>query len=230
MAKGKKIIGGLILIMILASVAIFFLPRPTSVEMSHPSEPPVVVNEEASPTQQPSDHQQKESVMVIMEIEAGNYKGHIEIELYPDKAPQSVANFLKYVDEGFYDNTIFHRVIDNFMVQGGGFTQDMQQKETHPPIQNEASNGLRNEVGTLAMARTNVVDSATSQFFINVNNNEFLNHRDKSPAGYGYAVFGKVVSGMEVVNHIKGLPTGNQGYYSDVPKQTVFIRSAKRKL
>lgn len=166
--------------------------------------------------------------MVIMEIQMGDYKGQIELELYPDKAPITVANFLKYVDDGFYDGTIFHRVIDNFMIQGGGFTPDMQQKPTQAPIKNEAGNGLKNEVGSIAMARTNDPDSATAQFFINVNNNEFLNRQDPS-ASDGYAVFGKVTAGMDHVQRIKSTPTGTAGYFSDVPKETIKIISMRRK-
>lgn len=153
-------------------------------------------------------------------------KGAIEIELYPDKAPVSVENFLTYVNEGYYDGLIFHRVISNFMVQGGGFDKDMNQKPTKAPIKNEAGNGLTNDVGTLAMARTNVIDSATSQFFINVANNDFLNHRDESVQGYGYAVFGKVISGMEVVNEIKSVKTGIVKGSQDVPIEPVTINKA----
>ncbi len=166
-----------------------------------------------------------ENPIVIMETSMGT----MEIELYADKAPVSVENFLKYTDEKFYDGTIFHRVIDNFMIQGGGFSGDMQQKQTHDPIKNEADNGLKNERGTLAMARTGVVDSATSQFFINVKDNEFLNYKDKTPRGYGYAVFAKVVSGMDVVDKIKVVKTGKKEMRSDVPLEQVVIKSVKRK-
>src|SRR5208283_1452700 len=138
-------------------------------------------------------------------------EGLIKIELWPDKAPETVKNFLTYVDEGFYDGTIFHRVIGNFMIQGGGFTPDMKQKPTHAPVKNEASAELKNDRGTIAMARTNFVDSATGQFFINVVDNVSLNHRDNSPAGFGYAVFGKVIDGMDVVDKIKGVATSNSG-------------------
>lgn len=153
--------------------------------------------------------------------------GEIVVELFAEQAPASTANFLTYAREGFYDGTIFHRVIGNFMIQGGGMTPDMKNKKTNPPIKNEADNGLKNERGTLAMARTQVVDSATSQFFINVVDNDFLNHRDKSPAGYGYAVFGKVVKGMETVDAIRKVPTGNAGFHQDVPKEAVIIESAR---
>ncbi|MFZ0944477.1 MAG: peptidylprolyl isomerase [Syntrophobacteraceae bacterium] len=150
--------------------------------------------------------------------------GTIKIELWPGKAPETVKNFLQYVDEGFYDGTIFHRIINNFMIQGGGFTQDMRQKPTHAPIRNEAAAELKNDRGTIAMARTGVVDSATAQFFINVVDNMSLNHRDNSSAGFGYAVFGKVIDGMDVVDQIKGVATSNQ----DVPVKTVVIESIKR--
>lgn len=154
-------------------------------------------------------------------------EGTIRIELWEDKAPITVKNFIRYVNEGFYDGTIFHRVIDNFMIQGGGFTADMVQKKPHEPIKNEAGNGAKNDVGTLAMARTNVIDSATCQFFINVKDNEFLNHRDESPAGFGYAVFGKVIEGMEVVDKIKKVPTGTAGHHQNVPVKPVVIETAR---
>jgi len=154
-------------------------------------------------------------------------EGTIRIELWEDKAPITVKNFVRYVNEGFYDGTIFHRVIDNFMFQGGGFTADMVQKKPHEPIKNEAGNGAKNDIGTIAMARTNVIDSATCQFFINVKDNEFLNHRDESPAGFGYAVFGKVIEGMEVVDKIKKVPTGSAGPHQNVPVKPVVIESAR---
>jgi len=153
--------------------------------------------------------------------------GVIKVELYPDKAPVSVKNFLAYVKEGHYDGLIFHRVIRDFMIQGGGFTKEMKERGSKlPPIKNEADNGLKNDRGTLAMARTSVVDSATAQFFINVVNNDFLNHRAKTPQGYGYAVFGKVVEGMDVVDKIRAVPTGNAGMFQDVPLQPVTITKA----
>ena len=150
-------------------------------------------------------------------------KGDLEAELFADKAPISVKNFLSYVEKGHYKGTIFHRVIENFMIQGGGFDKSMKEKSTGAPIKNEAGNGVKNEVGTLAMARTNVVDSATAQFFINVVDNGFLDHRDNSESGFGYAVFGKITSGMPVVNKIKAVKTGNRGPYSDVPVEPVVI-------
>ncbi|MNF60202.1 Peptidyl-prolyl cis-trans isomerase A precursor [compost metagenome] len=150
--------------------------------------------------------------------------GQIEIELDPVKAPISTKNFLEYVDKGFYNNTIFHRVIPGFMVQGGGFTQQMQQKDTNAPIKNESKNGLHNVRGTLSMARTSVPDSATSQFFINVKDNDFLDPgRDA-----GYAVFAKVVKGMDVVDIIVNTPTTSKNGMRDVPADPVFIKSAKR--
>jgi peptidyl-prolyl cis-trans isomerase B (cyclophilin B) len=154
-------------------------------------------------------------------------EGPVKIELWPDKAPITVKNFLRYAEEGFYDGTIFHRVIDDFMIQGGGFTPDMKQKKPHEPIKNEASADLKNERGTIAMARTNVVDSASSQFFINVKDNTSLNHRDDSQAGYGYAVFGKVVEGMDVVDRIKKVKTTTVGPFQNVPAKPVMIESVK---
>jgi peptidyl-prolyl cis-trans isomerase B (cyclophilin B) len=154
--------------------------------------------------------------------------GDITLELYPDKAPGTVKNFLTYVDDKFYDNTIFHRVISGFMIQGGGFTDDMNEKSTHSPILNEADNGLKNDKGTIAMARTPDPNSASSQFFINAKDNTFLNFRSKSPDGYGYCVFGKVVKGMDVVEAIEKTPTTTKGFYQDVPTKTVFIKKAFR--
>ena len=152
--------------------------------------------------------------------------GNISLELADIEAPETVANFLRYVKEGFYDGTIFHRVIDGFMIQGGGFDAAMSQKKTHAPIQNEANNGLGNATGTIAMARTNDPHSATAQFFINVKDNDFLNHRDQSLQGWGYCVFGRVVEGMEAVNAIKGVRTGRMAGMQDVPVETVEITRA----
>jgi cyclophilin family peptidyl-prolyl cis-trans isomerase len=149
--------------------------------------------------------------------------GSVTIELYPDKAPESVKNFLQYVNDKFYDGTIFHRVISNFMIQGGGMDVTNTKKPTRAPIKNEAANRLKNDVGTVAMARTNEPNSATSQFFINVKDNGFLNYQDSSPQGIGYCVFGKVTSGMDVVEKIKAVPTGAQ----DVPKTQVVIESIR---
>ena len=152
--------------------------------------------------------------------------GDITIELNHDKAPKTAANFEQYVKDGFYDGVIFHRVIDGFMIQGGGFDADMSQKETRAPIENEADNGLSNDVGTLAMARTMDPHSASAQFFINVNNNGFLNHTGKDPQGWGYAVFGAVTEGMDVVNQIKGVSTTMRAGHQDVPAEPVVIESA----
>ena len=152
--------------------------------------------------------------------------GDILIELDAEKAPLSVANFLNYVRNGHYDGTVFHRVIKGFMVQGGGFEAGMKQKPTDAPIQNEAGNGLKNEHYTVAMARTNAPHSATAQFFINSTNNEFLNFKSESPSGWGYAVFGKVVEGKEIVDAIEGVKTGNKGGHGDVPLEDVVITQA----
>jgi len=149
--------------------------------------------------------------------------GDITLELDAEKAPATVANFLDYARDGFYDGTIFHRVIDGFMIQGGGMTADMNQKPTRAPIANEANNGLKNKSGSIAMARTNDPHSATAQFFINVKDNDFLDHRAPTAQGWGYAVFGKVVSGMDVVEKIKAVATGTKGFHQDVPKESVTI-------
>jgi len=151
--------------------------------------------------------------------------GTIRIELYPAKAPKTVENFLQYVKDGHYNGTIFHRVIDGFMIQGGGFDKGMRQKATREQIPNEAKNGLKNDLGTLAMARTSAPHSASSQFFINVKNNDFLNSANAQD-GWGYAVFAKVVSGMDVVMKIAKVPTGNSGGHGDVPREPVIIESA----
>jgi cyclophilin family peptidyl-prolyl cis-trans isomerase len=155
-------------------------------------------------------------------------KGDITIELYPDKAPITVKNFLSYVDEKYYDGTIFHRVIKGFMIQGGGLTPDFKEKPAKPPIKSEAANGLKNKRGTVAMARTNVIDSATSQFFINHVDNPFLNHKDSTPGGFGYAVFGKVIKGLDVVDAIANAKTGAKGDFRDVPRETITIISIRR--
>jgi peptidyl-prolyl cis-trans isomerase B (cyclophilin B) len=150
-------------------------------------------------------------------------QGTIMLELDADNAPNTVANFITYAKEGFYDGTIFHRVISNFMIQGGGFNEDMSQKTTHVPIKNEANNGLKNDNGTIAMARTGDPHSATAQFFINVKDNDFLNFSSETPQGWGYAVFGKVTEGMDVVEKIKGIATTTKGPYQDVPVEPVII-------
>lgn len=150
-------------------------------------------------------------------------KGTIVVELFEDKAPKTVKNFLRYVKEGLYEGTIFHRVIKNFMIQGGGMDEKMQERKTFSPVKNEADNGLKNEAYTLAMARTMEPHSATAQFFINTVDNGFLNHTAKTEQGWGYAVFGKVVEGKDVVDAIKNVETGAWGFYEDVPKETVTI-------
>ncbi len=154
--------------------------------------------------------------------------GTVKIELYPDKAPVTVKNFLQYVDDKFYDGTIFHRVIDGFMIQGGGFDKEMHKKPTRAAIVNEAANRLKNTNGTLAMARTGDPNSATAQFFVNVKDNSFLDYRDSSPEGIGYCVFGKVVEGMDVIDRIKAVPTGVKAGMKDVPNTPVVIESMAR--
>jgi cyclophilin family peptidyl-prolyl cis-trans isomerase len=162
-----------------------------------------------------------------MKVKLTTSMGAITIELDKAKAPISTDNFIKYVEAGHYNGTIFHRVIDNFMVQGGGFTKDMQQKPVSAPIKNESTNGLKNNNYTVAMARTSVRDSATSQFFINVKDNDFLNYSGESPQGYGYAVFGTVVEGKDVVDKIKKVPTGNAGMHQNVPTSAIIIEKAE---
>ncbi|MGH1485490.1 MAG: peptidylprolyl isomerase [Cellvibrionaceae bacterium] len=149
--------------------------------------------------------------------------GDITLELDFDKAPVSAANFKQYAEDGFYEGTIFHRVIDGFMVQGGGFDADMNQKETREPIVNEADNGLSNDCYTVAMARTMDPDSASAQFFINVKDNDFLNHSAKTTQGWGYCVFGKVTEGKDIVDKIKGVATGSSGFHQDVPTESIII-------
>jgi peptidyl-prolyl cis-trans isomerase B (cyclophilin B) len=154
-------------------------------------------------------------------------KGVITLELDAEKAPVTVANFLQYARDGFYDGTVFHRVIDGFMIQGGGFEPGMSQKTTRDPIKNEAANGLKNDAYTIAMARTSVPDSATAQFFINVANNSFLNFTAPTPQGYGYAVFGRVTDGKEVVDTIKKIRTGSRAGHQDVPMEDIIITKAE---
>ena len=187
--------------------------RPGGGGGASPEAPP-----QASPSQQPVG--EGNSVVVIK-----TNKGDIRVELLADKAPLSVKNFLAYADEGFYDGTVFHRVIDGFMVQGGGFGADMRQKPTKAPIKNEADNGLKNDRGTLAMARTSQVDSATAQFFINLVNNDFLNHGERD---FGYAVFARVVGGMDVVDQIAKVRTARSGPHEAAPVEPVVIESVKR--
>ena len=161
---------------------------------------------------------------VVMETS----KGEIVLELHPDKAPLTVKNFLNYVDAGFYNGTIFHRVIPGFMIQGGGFTQDMAKKPTKAPIKNEADNGLKNDRGTIAMARTPNPHSASSQFFINTVDNAFLNYKDQTTSGWGYTVFGNVIKGMDVVDAISKVKTVTQGGFRDVPKTPVEIKTVRK--
>ncbi len=166
----------------------------------------------------------QENPVVVMETS----KGAIRLELWADRAPLSVANFLRYADDGLYDGLIFHRVIPGFMIQGGGFSPDMTQLSTFDAVKNEARADLRNDRGTIAMARTSVVDSATSQFFINLADNDFLNHRDATSDGFGYAVFGEVTEGMEVVDAIAAVATGAVRGFRDVPEEPVTIDSVRR--
>jgi cyclophilin family peptidyl-prolyl cis-trans isomerase len=158
------------------------------------------------------------------QVDVKTSAGTIRLELYPAKAPRTVDNFLQYAKDGHFNGTIFHRVIDGFMIQGGGFDKAMNQKQTRPPIENEARNGLRNDLGTIAMARTSAPHSASAQWFINVKSNDFLN-ADRAQDGWGYAVFGKVVSGMDVVMKISRVPTGNSGMHQNVPREPIVIES-----
>jgi peptidyl-prolyl cis-trans isomerase B (cyclophilin B) len=162
-----------------------------------------------------------------MAVKLTTNHGDNVIELDAEKAPETVKNFLAYVEAGHYDNTIFHRVINGFMIQGGGMEPGMQQKGTNAPIKNEANNGLKNEAGTIAMARTQDPHSATAQFFINVADNDFLNFKAENVQGWGYCVFGRVSEGMDVVNKIKGVKTGTSGFHQDVPKEDVIIQRAE---
>jgi len=163
-----------------------------------------------------------------MKVKLTTSMGAITLDLDEQKAPETVANFLKYLDAGHYDGTIFHRVIDGFMIQGGGFTRDMKQKPTNPTVKNESRNGLKNDNYTVAMARTGVRDSATSQFFINVKDNDFLNYSGESPQGWGYAVFGRVVEGQDVVDKMRKVRTGNAGGHQNVPIEALVIEKAER--
>ncbi len=159
-------------------------------------------------------------------VELDTNMGAIVIELNEEKAPKTVENFLNYVKSGHYDGTIFHRIIDGFMIQGGGMDAEMNEKATNAPVENEADNGLKNDKGTIAMARTQDPHSATSQFFINVKDNDFLNHSGKNMQGWGYTVFGKVTSGMDVIDKMRGVPKGRFGMHADVPNEPVVINSA----
>ena len=151
--------------------------------------------------------------------------GDFTIEFYEKEAPLSVANFLRYIDDGFFDGTIFHRIVPGFVIQGGGFTEDMTQKQTHPPVKNEADNGLKNDRGTLSMARTNDINSATSQFFVNLKDNEFLDHKK---GNFGYAAFARVTEGMEVIDRIAAVETGRRRGFDDVPVKPVVMKSVRR--
>ena len=168
------------------------------------------------------------SAFAGIKVKMETNKGDIIIELDDVKAPITVKNFLKYTDKGFYNGLVFHRVIPGFMIQGGGFTPDMNQKTNDMPIKNEATNGLKNDIGTISMARTSNPNSATSQFFINVSNNSSLDHKSTSQSGFGYAVFGKVIKGMTVVNKIKAVQTGTKKGFSDVPKDDIIIKNVSR--
>ncbi len=170
----------------------------------------------------PTDTKSMSTPQVILHTN----KGDIKIQLNPEKAPETSKNFLQYVQDGFYDGTVFHRVIDGFMIQGGGFEPGLKQKQTNDPIKNEADNGLKNNRYTLAMARTNDPHSATAQFFINVADNDFLNFTSPTPSGWGYAVFAEVVDGTEVVDEIRKIATGSKGFHQDVPLEDVIIESA----
>ncbi len=182
---------------------------------------------ETAETPTPDTPTKDPATMPVVTIETSH--GTITAELFADKAPLTVENFLSYVDKGSYDGTVFHRVIPDFMIQGGGFTSEMSQKPTAAPIRNEARADVPNARGTLAMARTQVVDSATAQFFINLKDNAFLNHRDRTPQGFGYAVFGRVTDGMDVVDRIAQEPTGTHpSGHRDVPQTPVVIRSVRR--
>jgi peptidyl-prolyl cis-trans isomerase A (cyclophilin A) len=174
-------------------------------------------NEETENKQTPNEGEVNPVVIIKTNM------GDMTVELFEKEAPVSVENFLQYVDDGHYSGTIFHRVIPGFMIQGGGFDADMKQKSTRAPIKNEADNRVPNKRGTLAMARTSVVDSATSQFFINVKDNAFLNHTSPDPRGYGYAVFGRVTEGMDIADKIVAVPRGSKGGHEDVPKEPVEI-------
>lgn len=167
------------------------------------------------------------SAVAAPSVEFQTNQGNFTVELYPEKAPKTVANFLQYVKDGFYENTIFHRVINHFMIQGGGFERDLSEKSTRAAIVNEAGNGLLNETGTIAMARTADPDSATAQFFVNLTDNQFLNYMGPEPEQIGYCVFGKVTSGIEVIQKLGLTPTNTVGRYSDVPVKPIIIKSAK---
>jgi len=189
-----------------------------------PAPTPIAAGDQPLKGNPPVTENEPTKTVVVIETSMGTIKA----ELWADKAPVTVKNFLTYVDEGFFDGLIFHRVIKGFMIQGGGFDADMKQKATRDPITNEAATGTPNSRGTLAMARTNVVDSATAQFFINLVDNDFLNHRNQTPQGFGYCAFGEVTDGMDVVDKIGAAATGRVGHFDDVPLQAVTITSIRR--
>ena len=207
-------------------------PGPAAPAVPTTTTPPEIVpaGQPETPKQQPNkrNHTVSEEQPTKTVVTIETTLGTIKAELWADKAPVTVKNFLAYVDEKFYDGLIFHRVIKGFMIQGGGFDAAMKQKATHEQIKNEASADKKNDRGTLAMARTNVVDSATAQFFINLVDNDFLNHRDETAGGFGYCAFGKVIDGMDVVDKIGAVATGRVGRYDDVPVDQVQIKSIRR--
>jgi cyclophilin family peptidyl-prolyl cis-trans isomerase len=213
-SKGEKMISGISAVLLaLMFVCLAFAPAAKGLEPKDPSQPP---GDAAG---------QKEADSDGPRVALKTSMGEIVLELDRKRAPVTVANFLEYAKEGFYKGTLFHRVIPGFMIQGGGMEPGMKQKATRTPIRNEAANGLKNKTGTIAMARTSVVDSATSQFFINCKDNDFLDHRDASSQGFGYAVFGKVVVGMDVVRKIEKAATGAKGPHRDVPLEDILILS-----
>jgi peptidyl-prolyl cis-trans isomerase B (cyclophilin B) len=187
---------------------------------------PAKTDAKKSPTKAKNNSCKPEKGMTV-KVKLTTSMGDMTLELNEEKAPISSANFIKYVQAGHYDGTIFHRVISNFMIQGGGFTKDMQQKKVNDSIKNESTNGLKNDLYTVAMARTNVRDSATSQFFINVKNNDFLNYSGEQPSGHGYAVFGKIIEGMDIVDKMKAVRTSTVGPHGDVPVETITIEKAE---
>jgi peptidyl-prolyl cis-trans isomerase A (cyclophilin A)/peptidyl-prolyl cis-trans isomerase B (cyclophilin B) len=201
------------------------LPALAFAQATAPAKPAAKTPAKAAPAKPKADDKQAPATMAASKVLIKTNLGDMTVELYPDKAPKSVENFLAYVNTSFYDGTIFHRVIDNFMIQGGGFTRDLRQKPTRPAIPNEAKNGLSNLRGTLAMARTGDPNSATAQFFINVVDNPRLDYTsDANGATWGYCVFGKITTGLEIVDKIKAVPTGAQGpFKSDVPTTPVVI-------
>jgi len=215
---GKRTVCGVTILMAASAIlCLIGVPPAMGVEPKEPSQ-------QAAPA---SAEKAKDAASDLPRVVLNTSMGEIVLELDRKRAPVTVQNFLQYVRDGFYNGTLFHRVIPDFMIQGGGMEPGMKKKPTRSPIKNEAANGLKNLTGTIAMARTSAVDSATSQFFINCKDNSFLDHRDTSPRGYGYAVFGKVVKGMDVVRKIEKAPTGTKGPYRDVPLEDILIVSAK---